>query len=231
MAIQRASLVEITMDRIKSHILENNLKENDKFLSEKELVNQLQVSRTVIREALRSLESIGILKVKPGDGTFVGSGNFDSIKTILKHHFEAYGVKIRELLEIRKVIELGALRLIIEKELKVDVHYLTEINHAYYQAIQEHTDTKAHDQLFHQQLIKETQNQTFYHFADVIQDYFSLVKMDVTQNKENLLMSYQEHQKIIQALQQKNLQTAQMVMTQHFKPVFQYIHEMEGNKS
>ena len=68
MEIQKTSLVNIVIERIKNSILENKLKPNDKFLTEKELTEQLKVSRTVVREALISLQAVGISKIKPGGG-------------------------------------------------------------------------------------------------------------------------------------------------------------------
>lgn len=230
MAIQKTSLVEITMNRIKTYILENKLKENEKLPTEKELIEKLQVSRTVVREALRSLESIGILKIKRGGGVFVGDSNFRSIKSILKHHYETHGVKIRELVEIRKILELGALRLIIEKNIAVDFNYLEKINLEYYQAIIDHSDTKKYDQLFHQHLIKEAGNETFYKFTEVIQEYFSLVKIDLMQDKEEMLKSFQEHYEILKGLKDRNLEYSHKIMSVHFEPIFEYIYKMEGLK-
>ncbi|MDM8101285.1 FadR/GntR family transcriptional regulator [Oceanobacillus oncorhynchi] len=230
MVIQKTSLVEIAMDRIKTYILENKLKENDKLPTEKEFIAKLQVSRTVVREALRSLESIGILKIKPGGGVFVGDSDFRSIKSILKHHYEAHGVKIRELVEIRKILELGALRLIIEKNLDVDFDYLESLNQEYYQAITHNWDTKKYDQLFHQHIIREADNETFYNFTEVIQEYFSLVKIDLMQSKKDLLASYKEHSEILAGLKNKNLEYSHKIMSVHFEPIFDYIYEMEGLK-
>ncbi|WP_347835115.1 GntR family transcriptional regulator [Gracilibacillus sp. JCM 18860] len=73
MKVKKQSLVDVVIEKIKKSIIDNNLKPNDKFLSEGgELVEQLQVSRTVIREALISLQALGgILKVKAGAGGFL----------------------------------------------------------------------------------------------------------------------------------------------------------------
>lgn len=227
MSIKKSSLVEIVMERIKQHIADNHMQPGDKFLSEKELTTQLQVSRTVVREALRSLGSLGIIEVRKGGGVYVAASNFDSIKSILRHHHEVHGAKIRELIEIRKIIELGALRLIIEKDIDVDVDRLGALNKSYHDAISKGEDTKRHDQLFHQHIMKEADNQTFYNFADVIHDYFSIVKIDLIQTEEALLNSHQQHQALIEALKHKNLAQAHVIMADHFEPIFQFIQQME----
>ncbi|ASK60983.1 GntR family transcriptional regulator [Virgibacillus phasianinus] len=226
MGIQKTSLVDIVVERIKSSITEKGLRPGDKYLSEKELVDLLQVSRTVVREALISLQTVGILQVKPGGGVYI-AGNLGSINTILKHHYDTHGVKIRELIEIRKIIELGALRLIIEKDVNVNIARLNEINESYYQQVIEKQDTKKFDRLFHQSLIKATDNESYYNFSEIINEYFSLVKIDLVEKENELIEAYKQHLKTIQAIENKNLPLAQQIMSNHFEPILAFINQME----
>lgn len=227
MPIHKESLVDIAIKRIKDHITISDLKPNDKYLSEKELISQLQVSRTVVREALISLQSIGIVNIKPGGGVYIGDPNLDTIKEILKHYYDTHGVKLKELTEVRKIIELGALRLIIENDIDVDFLQLEEINESYYKAIIQKQDTRKDDRLFHQSLIKITSNETFYSFSEIIHEYFSLTKIDLIQNEAKLIQSYHQHTEMINALKGKDLSKAQKIMTLHFEPVFEFINQME----
>lgn len=231
MVIQRTSLVDVAIDRIKSYIYKHNLKPHDKFFSEKELVNQLQVSRTVVREALISLQALGVLEVKSGGGVYIAEPKLDSIHTILEHHYSTYGVKIKELMQTREIIELGALRLIIENQVDVDLPQLRELNVNYYKSIMEKEDTRKFDRLFHQSLIKATKNTTYYTFAEMIHEYFSLVRIDEREQKEGLLRAYRQHKEIIDAVEQRDLPKAQQVIKEHFEPVFTFINEMEESTS
>lgn len=227
MAIQRESLVNIASKRIKQDIIKNSWQPGDKYLSEKELIQRLEVSRTVIREALVSLQSVGIIKIISGDGVYIADPNIDPIKEILRHHGDVHGVKVRELAEIRKVIELGALRLMIEKDITVDIQNLIALNEDYYQAIIQEIDTRPTDRLFHQFLIKSTMNHTFYHFSEIIQEYFTLTKIDLLQNKEKLLRSYKEHKEIIYALEKKDMPKAQGLMIEHLQPILKFTKQLE----
>ena len=221
--IHKPSLVEIVIDRIKLYIAENNMQPGDKFLTEKELIQKLNVSRTVVREAIIALESIGILMAKSGGGIYIANSRLEGIRSILTHHYETYGVKVKELLEIRKVLELGALRLIIENEIEVNFDLLIQLNNDYESAIRRDTDMKELDARFHKQLMKETKNESFLHLGSIINQYFSLTKMDLTTDEQGLITASKEHQHIIEALRTGNLTAAQMMMTQHFQPVFEWI--------
>jgi len=57
--------------QIKSAILNGSLKPGDKLPSERELVDQFQASRNSVREAVKALETSGLLNTKPGAGMFV----------------------------------------------------------------------------------------------------------------------------------------------------------------
>ena len=97
--IKRRRLSESAIDEIKKFILSNKLKEGDQLPSERQLGQKLEISRGSLREALRMLEIIGLVEVRPGKGIFVRglSGDiFDPLsswisrnKDAICKHFEA----------------------------------------------------------------------------------------------------------------------------------------------
>ncbi|MBV7432948.1 GntR family transcriptional regulator [Dermabacteraceae bacterium TAE3-ERU5] len=72
MAGMRARAGESTVDAIKSFILEEGLRPGDPLPSESEICSDLGVSRSSVREAMRTLSSLDIVQVKHGRGTTVG---------------------------------------------------------------------------------------------------------------------------------------------------------------
>ena len=81
---KEASLV--LQDKIKSLIIKQNLKSGDLMPTENELIEQLGVSRSSLREAIKSLEALHILDIRHGVGTFVSES---SLVPIL--HFQVHG--------------------------------------------------------------------------------------------------------------------------------------------
>lgn len=86
--VKKAKLIDIVTNKIRDEILSGNYVAGDKLPPEREFVDQLQVSRIVVREALRRLEATGLLTVKRGSGMFVASHNstalHDAFSLILK---------------------------------------------------------------------------------------------------------------------------------------------------
>lgn len=227
MVIQKISLVDLAIDRIKNYIKDQDYKPNDRFLSEKELVAKLQVSRTVVREALISLQTIGILTIKSGGGVYIAEPKLDSITEILKFHYDTYGIKLKELIETREIVEMGALRLIIENNTLADTTELTNLNESYYSAIIAKDDPKPYDRLFHQALMKATDNSTYYLFSEIINEYFSFVCIDVKEKEDELLQAYTEHKAIIETIETGNLHEAQNKMKKHFEPIFKLVQQLK----
>ena len=109
--IKRPNLPEQVEKEVKSLIFANNLKLGDKLPSEEELAKQLQVGRRSVREALRSLQTMGFIEIKHGRGAFVSGGRLDDYLELLA---ESINFRLHEeeptllqLLEIRKLLEAG----------------------------------------------------------------------------------------------------------------------------
>ncbi|MDD2422403.1 MAG: GntR family transcriptional regulator, partial [Heliobacteriaceae bacterium] len=77
--IKTRKIYEEIVEQLRALIAKGNLMPGDKLPSERELSERLGVSRASVREALTALEVMGILDVRPGDGTFVRETNQSSI--------------------------------------------------------------------------------------------------------------------------------------------------------
>jgi GntR family transcriptional regulator, transcriptional repressor for pyruvate dehydrogenase complex len=69
--IKSTRIYEEIVRQIKAMIGEGRLKSGDQLPPERELAEKFLVSRTSVREALRALESLGLVEIRPGEGTFV----------------------------------------------------------------------------------------------------------------------------------------------------------------
>src|SRR5262245_22019481 len=86
-ALKRTPLLYQIQEEIKSYIVDHQLKPGDSLPSESELARQLDISRNSVREAVKSLEVLGIVESRPGSGIFVKAFSFDSIINNLPYGF------------------------------------------------------------------------------------------------------------------------------------------------
>ncbi|MGL4608310.1 MAG: FadR/GntR family transcriptional regulator [Trueperaceae bacterium] len=110
--LDRVSLGEIVAERLGEWISERQLKPGDRLPSEPELSEYFGVARTVIREALSKLKTLGIIEVFQGKGAFVAllpvELLFMKVRKIAPNYLSEKNLwEVRELLELR-AIELAA---------------------------------------------------------------------------------------------------------------------------
>jgi GntR family transcriptional repressor for pyruvate dehydrogenase complex len=102
------------MEQIRDMIEDGTLKKGDRLPSERELADQLGVSRTSIREAVRALEVIGLIESKQGEGNFISEHPEDGLFQSLSLLFMLRSNNLAEILELRKIVDAGTAALAAE---------------------------------------------------------------------------------------------------------------------
>src|SRR2546422_7051651 len=69
--IKSTRIYEEIVRQVKAMIADGKLKGGDRLPPERDLAEKFVVSRTSVREALRALESLGLVEIRPGEGTFI----------------------------------------------------------------------------------------------------------------------------------------------------------------
>ncbi|KUK40451.1 MAG: GntR domain protein, partial [Clostridia bacterium 62_21] len=69
--IKKKKTYEEIIEQVKRMIAEGVLQPGDRLISERELADKLEVGRSAVREAFRALEAMGVVEVRPGEGTFI----------------------------------------------------------------------------------------------------------------------------------------------------------------
>ena len=77
--INSTRIYEEIVRQIRTLISEGKLKSGDKLPPERELAERFKVSRPSVREAMRALESMGLIEIRLGEGTFVREISVDSL--------------------------------------------------------------------------------------------------------------------------------------------------------
>lgn len=102
------SLAARTAERLRAWIADNNLKSGDRLPPEHELVGHLDISRTVLREAVAGLRAQGELTSRRGAGVFVARMADDGRLQVAEPGTENFPHAILNLLEVRLALEVEA---------------------------------------------------------------------------------------------------------------------------
>lgn len=114
--VQRRSLVESTIDAIRSLIDKRVWKVGECIPKEAELVEQFQVGRNTVREAIRVLSHSGMLEVRQGDGTYVRR-ELDPAETVNKLNRSG----LRDHIELQCLLESEAARFAARRRTPQDI--------------------------------------------------------------------------------------------------------------
>lgn len=110
--IENRSLHLQVFNAIKDRIVSGKLKKGVRLPSEARLCEEFQISRNILREAIKSLQSIGLLEVSPGKkGTTVRIPDVQLAQELIYTHLKMQGTSLRELFEARLAIETAVARL------------------------------------------------------------------------------------------------------------------------
>ncbi|NED94825.1 FadR family transcriptional regulator [Phytoactinopolyspora alkaliphila] len=103
----RKPLYQEAQQRLRDYILDHQLTPGAGLPPEGELANELGISRLSLREATKSLETLGVIKAVPGRGLYVSTFSFDAVVQQLPYSFGIGGHSLTELLQVREAIEGG----------------------------------------------------------------------------------------------------------------------------
>lgn len=121
--IRRSRLYEGIVRQIQDLIGEKHLQPGDRLPGERELADALSVSRASVREALRVLHYIGVVDVRPGEGTFVATSPPSPIDPSMYSILSDRAVLL-DLLEARRILEDGIVHLAARRATRDDLDEL-----------------------------------------------------------------------------------------------------------
>jgi len=122
--IRRETVMDMVARRIEELVRSGDLKAGDRLPPEPDLARMLRVSRGSLREALKGLMYLGLIKSRAGDWTYIQS----SLSRVLDQHFQWMilldEVKHLEIYELRKIIEPEAAALAAKRATRTDIERL-----------------------------------------------------------------------------------------------------------
>lgn len=208
---KRLSAVEYVVNTIKDALIENKLQPGEKIPSELELSKRLSISRGSIREAMKILSAFGIVDIRRGEGTFiVRSGNKAMLDPLL-FSFILSKPKMKEIVELRELIEINIVQLIVKNADQEDLERINNDIKTMEKSIKENgmdnlDDLVQCDLAFHRSLGKASKNRLIEKIYDFILDFYSPSFKTIYKNKEIGLLGLKDHKRIYSALVKRDLQ-------------------------
>jgi len=213
---ERSTLYDIVSQKIKTYIADHHLAPGDKLPAERELAAQFEVSRSVLREAMRTLASVGVVTIRHGEGTFVQAPSLAPTMEHLLLQWQSVNKPLSELLELRSIVEQAAAEQAVIHATEDDVAILERLASAIAECGEDPKQIKNSDIAFHQALVQATHNELFAQMSGIIIDYFTKLSPPAMSSAE-IAQAAQDHRQIASAVKAKNSSLAKELLRGHFE--------------
>lgn len=225
-SIDTSSLVDKVESSIVELLQERKLSVGDIIPKELELAASLGVSRTVVREALTRLRMMGLIESKKKKGSVITSPDLFAMmgKSMNPHILDQETLK--EIFEIRLVLEIGMADLLFHRITKEDIAELRSIVADEPPATQYHLFNIDHEVAFHSKLYEITNNQALKKFQKLLLPVFDYVHHSGLLKKQLLLKTFVSHKELIDLLEQGNPEKFRLGMRNHLENHFARIFDL-----
>jgi DNA-binding FadR family transcriptional regulator len=231
--LKTQDLQGLIQEQLKLYIVENGMKSGDPFPTEHDLAEKLGISRTAIREALKGLETLGIIEVRPGVGRFIGEFNFEAILERLPYNLEMDIKNFKEVLEVRFCLESWFIAKDINKFTKEDItefkEILKKLEFQVLNNLEEKESVEIHSQ-FHCALYKNSDNSLLINLIKIfstIQRNLVLLHRYKTKDR-NLFI--RQHKLLLEAIEKRDSRLAQKRLEEHFAEAMAWVERHKGEK-
>lgn len=217
--IKNTKVYEQVINQIKTMIQDGTLKRGDKLPSERDLVEQLGVSRASIREALRVLEIVGLVECKQGEGNFIRSTFQDSLFEPLSIMFMLNECKLEEIFDLRKVMEIETAALaakeVTDNELREMRDLINEMK------LSEDEDERVKlDRNFHYKIAQASRN---FLIVSILNTVSTLMDSFIKDARRNIINNQhkdiidEQHERVLNGLKNRNPGEAAEAMRIHME--------------
>jgi GntR family transcriptional repressor for pyruvate dehydrogenase complex len=211
--IQRRKVYELVADRLLDEIVQGRLAPGQAVPTERELARSFRVGRSSVREALRVLESKGVIRENVGAFEVADFGNplSDSLRLLLTLEEADVG----ELFEVRRVIEVEMAALAAERRTDEDLARMDEA----LAAMREHIDSEeayiAADIRFHLAIVAATRNRIAHRIMQAIREILRRALGPVFHVPGSPELSTRQHREIRDAIAAEDAGAARTRMHEH----------------
>jgi DNA-binding FadR family transcriptional regulator len=207
----------VAQTKLRAYIADHSLVAGDQLPPETELATTFGMSRLSLREAVKGLETVGVLKTLQGGGTYVQQFSFSPILENLPYAFQLETRDLRNLLELRASLEEGLVFRASEWVRRRDLDDLRAIAKAMRDTAPDSDEMAELDRAFHRRLYEPLDNPLVTQMIDLFWEMFHRMHAASTTPPPPSQALAQLHLDIVDAL--ANERGVVESMTNHFEDI------------
>jgi len=217
--VKKTRVYEEIVVKVKNMIEKGRLHSGDQLPSERELAEVFNVSRSSVREALRSLETQGYLESRQGDGTYIARKPVETLVDPLATVIFTEKDGQIELFEMRRLIEPQLAFLAAERATPEEIIKLGKALELQEEAFAKGDSGTEVDKTFHYILAKAAKNKVLLRIIDNIMDLLTESRDKYLQVEGRPERSLARHRELLQAIRSGDKELAANVMQEHLEDI------------
>jgi GntR family transcriptional regulator, transcriptional repressor for pyruvate dehydrogenase complex len=201
-------------------IIKQGLRPGDRLPPERELAEQFSVSRTVVREAVRSLAGKGIIDARPGRGLTVAAVDASAVTqsmSLFLHGSDS--IDYRRVHEVRAMLEVQIAGLATERATDEELKALADVCDRLERAQDDVEAASREDLAFHRLLARSTHNELFEMLLDAVGAPLVSIRRETFALPGRVAVALQAHRDILAHLVARDVRGARAQMREHLEDV------------
>jgi GntR family transcriptional repressor for pyruvate dehydrogenase complex len=215
--VRRRRLYEDVVSQLQALIHSGKLEPGDQLPSERALADQLAVSRTSVREALRILEARGMIEARPGQGLFVRGRRTEEIVSILAAYLVRERESFLEVLDVREALERKAAERAAMLATPQDLEALKAAVVAMQDEVLEGRIPFDSDTDFHRTLGKASRNEVLSRMLDTVLGLTAQRRMQAFSRTYGSILILHQHVNIYRAVANRDAVGAGRLVSAHLR--------------
>ena len=228
--IEKLVLIDQIIETVGRLIAEGLLKPGDALPGERDLSEMLKVSRTSVRQALKALDVLGVLEIKPGSRTYLNKSISKLLINPMKFMTLLHKVGVIELFETRKIIEVALARLAAKNATEKDIERMRSALEESKQNLNKPKIYLYLEMDFHEAIFAASDNRILTAFMASINNLLLETREKTVMIYLDLEDSLKQHIKIFNAIKNRNSKKSGEAMFEHLSKIERILVKENGFK-
>ncbi|MGH8793174.1 MAG: FadR/GntR family transcriptional regulator [Stackebrandtia sp.] len=216
-------LHKTVQDEIRHHIVKQGLRPGDPLKPEAELARLFGVSRNSVREAVKALESTGVLETRRGSGVYVKDFSFTPLLDNLPYGLMQGRRELSELVALRKALDSGMIADAMWALTGESVDALREVLAAMLERIESGREFPDLDREFHRLLFNDLGNTMLLQLFDLFWVAYHRAAPSIPHSEPMVI--YRVHADILEAVLSKDPERARAAVRAHYVGIEERVNE------
>jgi GntR family transcriptional repressor for pyruvate dehydrogenase complex len=222
--VKSVRIYEDIVRQVKALIADGRLKSGDRLPPERDLAERFRVSRTSVREALRSLQSRGLIEIRAGEGAFVCDVSVEALIEPLALVILPYREAVGELFEARRLLEPAIAAMAARRATRDELAEMERILAEQAREVSRGHTGMAQDSALHAAIAAAAHNRAIVRIVNALVDLLAQSREESLHTPGRPKRSHQDHKRILGAIRRRDEAGARRAMLDHLTAVARLVN-------